>query len=593
MNINVMEWPARSPDMKPIEHVWDLLKRKVKSRIPALANVGELRIAVVVEWRRLSQDTIDKIILSEPQWSWRAEWRRAAAGWRRAATLHARGAAEPALRCAALHGAGRCVALLDECALLTVFELGPGAGAAWRVRCSFAASAEWRDVAHAQWAPAPRHVLLLAAPLALAERHEILVVGFDEHWRHRVLCRCAGAVAGWVDDATFLSLQLHLLAPGQACTTVWLNAASQETQSEHAGVTSPLLRIYNEAAAHISHILVVDVPQDEPAPATVASEADDAADVAGGAGEPGPAYYCALRPVGTAYAHLHCCLSSAARILNLITTRSFIWRESGRRAEWALILAVSQARGAAARWLLAAGGAAGARRGAATALLAWPLARALPLPPLRAAEPLAERVRRRAQAPAPADAPRPAEADVRALCSPPGAACALGQQILGLALHPGRRSVWAATAGAACCVSLPALRLVLRLPLAGGAALPPHSVAPGVDERYFVTPAGGGAARLCAWALRGALPARAPALPGAAPALAALLLPSCPAALLVLTADALELLSNYYDCIECMSAAEEIYYNGRTRPPAIQKMRDEICFFRALPIIQTLQNTKM
>ncbi|CAH2228355.1 jg21853, partial [Pararge aegeria aegeria] len=73
-----------------------------------------------------------------------------------------------------------------------------------------------------------------------------------EHWRHRVLCRCAGAVAGWVDDATFLSLQLHLLAPGQACTTVWLNAASQETQSEHAGVTSPLLRIYNEAAAHIS-----------------------------------------------------------------------------------------------------------------------------------------------------------------------------------------------------------------------------------------------------------------------------------------------------------------------------------------------------
>ncbi|XP_045458440.1 uncharacterized protein LOC123668791 [Melitaea cinxia] len=55
MNITVMEWPARSPDMNPIEHVWDLLKKKVKSRIPAPANVGELRITVVEEWRRLSQ----------------------------------------------------------------------------------------------------------------------------------------------------------------------------------------------------------------------------------------------------------------------------------------------------------------------------------------------------------------------------------------------------------------------------------------------------------------------------------------------------------------------------------------------------------
>ncbi|CAH2234401.1 jg21205 [Pararge aegeria aegeria] len=47
MNITVMEWPARSPDMNPIEHVPNLLKRKVDSRIPAPANVGELRIAVV------------------------------------------------------------------------------------------------------------------------------------------------------------------------------------------------------------------------------------------------------------------------------------------------------------------------------------------------------------------------------------------------------------------------------------------------------------------------------------------------------------------------------------------------------------------
>lgn len=67
VNIAVMEWPARSPDMNPIEHVWDLLKRGVKSRIPAPVTLGELRNAVLEEWQALSQETIDNIILSMPR----------------------------------------------------------------------------------------------------------------------------------------------------------------------------------------------------------------------------------------------------------------------------------------------------------------------------------------------------------------------------------------------------------------------------------------------------------------------------------------------------------------------------------------------
>jgi hypothetical protein len=34
VEIPPLEWPARSPDMNPIEHVWDTLGRTVKKRQP-------------------------------------------------------------------------------------------------------------------------------------------------------------------------------------------------------------------------------------------------------------------------------------------------------------------------------------------------------------------------------------------------------------------------------------------------------------------------------------------------------------------------------------------------------------------------------
>lgn len=63
-HINVLDWPAYSPDMSPIEHVWDVLKRNVYARIHPPSTVAELRNALLEEWHNLPQHVITSKVLS-------------------------------------------------------------------------------------------------------------------------------------------------------------------------------------------------------------------------------------------------------------------------------------------------------------------------------------------------------------------------------------------------------------------------------------------------------------------------------------------------------------------------------------------------
>ncbi|GFV90975.1 transposable element Tcb2 transposase [Trichonephila clavipes] len=62
-----MEWPACSPDMNPIEHVWDALGRRVAGHQPPPQTLQELKRALLEEWDRISQLVINSLIDSMPQ----------------------------------------------------------------------------------------------------------------------------------------------------------------------------------------------------------------------------------------------------------------------------------------------------------------------------------------------------------------------------------------------------------------------------------------------------------------------------------------------------------------------------------------------
>ena len=59
-----MEWPALSPDLNPIENLWDQLSRRVAARNSAPQNLNDLRAALQEEWDAMPQQTIRCLVNS-------------------------------------------------------------------------------------------------------------------------------------------------------------------------------------------------------------------------------------------------------------------------------------------------------------------------------------------------------------------------------------------------------------------------------------------------------------------------------------------------------------------------------------------------
>ena len=60
-NVNVLNWPVKSPDILPIEHVWDHLGRKVRER-NNVNSVMDLEPTVHQESNRITMAVIQRPI---------------------------------------------------------------------------------------------------------------------------------------------------------------------------------------------------------------------------------------------------------------------------------------------------------------------------------------------------------------------------------------------------------------------------------------------------------------------------------------------------------------------------------------------------
>eukprot|EP00703_Trepomonas_sp_PC1_P005564 JAP91042.1 DDE superfamily endonuclease domain containing protein [Trepomonas sp. PC1] len=64
MGLDVIDWPSKSPDLNPIEHLWANIKRKLKGM--KFSNRASFEQEIINQWNSVSQDDLRKLVESMP-----------------------------------------------------------------------------------------------------------------------------------------------------------------------------------------------------------------------------------------------------------------------------------------------------------------------------------------------------------------------------------------------------------------------------------------------------------------------------------------------------------------------------------------------
>ena len=67
VNIETMNWPPRSPDLNPIEHLWDIMGRRIRALPHRPTTLNELSERLIQIWVNIDQEVIRGLILSMPR----------------------------------------------------------------------------------------------------------------------------------------------------------------------------------------------------------------------------------------------------------------------------------------------------------------------------------------------------------------------------------------------------------------------------------------------------------------------------------------------------------------------------------------------
>ena len=65
--VKELDWPAQSPDLNPIENLWDELDRRLRARSSCPTTKSDLTNALLEEWSKIPINTLLNLVESLPR----------------------------------------------------------------------------------------------------------------------------------------------------------------------------------------------------------------------------------------------------------------------------------------------------------------------------------------------------------------------------------------------------------------------------------------------------------------------------------------------------------------------------------------------